>query len=196
MWMKNRILFRAALAFVFAAASCLGEGANGLKDAVVLVIRHAEKTANGRDLSPEGLRHAEAYIQYFAGFRVDSQPLKLESLFAAADGKNSQRCRQTLEPLSRALHLPIDAQFKDKALEELASELKSKPHGRAILICWHHGKIPDLIQALGADPAKLLPGGKWPSEEFSWVIELHYDHEGRLLPDQCRRVEQHLPANR
>jgi hypothetical protein len=181
---KNNIVIRAALLLFAAAISSLGQGSDGLKDAVVLIIRHAEKPENGRDLAPAGFQRAEAYVKYFSDLEVDGKPLKLDSLFAAADSKNSRRPRLTLEPLSRALHLSLDTSFKDKAPELLADELKSKPHGKEILVCWHHGKIPELIRALGADPGALLPNGKWPDAEFRWVIELRYDGEGKLRADQ------------
>jgi hypothetical protein len=180
------------MVLVAAAMSCLGQGASGLKDAVVLIIRHAEKLETGQDLSPAGYQRAEAYVKYFGEFEMDGKPLKLDSLFAAADSKNSHRPRLTLEPLSRGLHLPLDTQFKDKQPDLLADELKSKPHGKAILVCWHHGKIPELIRALGADPGVLLADGKWPDAEFGWVIELRYDGEGNLRPEQCKRIEEHL----
>jgi hypothetical protein len=190
--MKNNPILRlAAMVFVASAMSCLGQEA-GLKDAVVLVIRHAEKLESGQDLSPAGYQHAEAYVKYFGDFQVDGKPLKLDSLFASADSQNSHRPRLTLEPLSRALHLSLDTRFKDKRPELLADELKSKPHGKAILICWHHGKIPELLRALGADPGALLPGGRWPEAEFGWVIELRYDSEGKLRPEQCLRIDEHL----
>jgi len=190
--MKNNSIIRAALLLLAAAFSCLGQSTIGLKDAVVLIIRHAEKLESGQSLAPAGFERAEAYVKYFGEFQVDGQPLKLDSLFAAADSKNSHRPRLTLEPLSRALHLPIDTSFKDKMPELLADQLKSNPHGKAILVCWHHGKIPELLRALGADAGALLPNGKWPDAEFGWVIELRYDGEGKLLPEQCRRIEEHL----
>jgi hypothetical protein len=189
---KNPII-RAALLFLAAAVSCLGQGSSGLKNTVVLIIRHAEKPESGQDLSPAGFQRADAYVKYFGEFQMEGKPLKWDSLFAAADSKNSHRPRLTLEPLSRALHLSIDTTFKDKAPELLADELKSKPHGQGILICWHHGKIPELVRALGADPGALLPDGKWPDAEFGWVIELRYDGQGKLLADQCRRIEEHIP---
>jgi hypothetical protein len=178
--------------FVAATLSCLGQGSSGLKDAVVLIIRHAEKLETGQELAPAGFERAEAYVKYFGQFQVDGQPLKLDSLFATADSKNSHRPRLTLEPLSKALHIPIDTRFKNKSPELLADELKSKPHGREILVCWHHGQIPELLHDLGADPGALLPGGKWPEAEFAWVIELRYDGQGKLRPDQCRRIEENL----
>jgi hypothetical protein len=182
---------RAALLFL-AAVSCLGQGSSGLKDTVVLIIRHAEKLESGQDLSPAGFERAEAYVKYFGDFQVEGKALKPDGLFAAADSKNSHRPRLTLEPLSRALHLSLDTSFKDKAPALLADELKSKPHGKEILVCWHHGKIPELMRALGADPGALLPDGKWPDAEFAWVIELRYDGDGKLLADQCRRIDEHL----
>src|SRR5258708_2692823 len=49
-----------------------------LKNAVVLIIRHAEKPDGGYDLSPAGYKRADAYPGYFKGLMMDSQPLKLD----------------------------------------------------------------------------------------------------------------------
>jgi hypothetical protein len=164
----------------------------GLKDAVVLVIRHAEKPEDGKELSPQGMERAKAYVHYFQTFQVDGQPLKLDTLFAAHDSKNSERQRLTLEPLSHGLNLPLNCDFKDKAPETLARELEAKPLGTNILICWHHGKIPELLRGLGANPDALLPEGKWPEDVFDWVIELRYDHQGRLIPAESKKINEAL----
>jgi len=163
-----------------------------LKDAIILIIRHAEKPDSGQGLSPAGQQRAEACVHYFKNFQVDAKPLKLDCLFATADSKGSQRPRLTLEPLGNALGLKIDSRFKNKNFRELADEIQFKNHGKSILICWHHGEIPALLQALGADPAKLLPGAKWPDQEFGWVIQLRYDDEGRLIPGETRRLNENL----
>jgi hypothetical protein len=164
----------------------------GLKDAVVLVIRHAEKPESGSELSAEGVERAKAYVHYFETFQVDAKPVKLDSLFATRDSKNSNRPRLTLEPLSRALNLPLNCNFKNKEPETLAQELESTPHGTNILICWHHEKIPDLLRDLGSDPGALLPEGKWPASVYGWVIELRYDHQGRIEPAECKRINEAL----
>ena len=65
----------------------------------------------------------------------------------------------------------------------MARELQASPHGTNILICWHHEQIPDLLRALGADPAVLLPEGRWPGHVYGWVIELRYDGEGNADPE-------------
>jgi hypothetical protein len=163
-----------------------------LSDATILIVRHAEKPEDGKELSPAGEKRAAAYPHYFKDFTVDSRPLKLDYLVATADSKGSNRPRLTLEPLSAALGLKMDQRFKAKDYEALAADLQSVARGKHILIAWHHGEIPELIQALGASPAALLPKGKWPNETFDWVIELRYDHEGRLVPSECRRINEHL----
>jgi broad specificity phosphatase PhoE len=163
-----------------------------LRNVLILIVRHAEKPETGMELTPAGVQRAAAYTNYFRNFTVDSKPLRLDTLFAAADSNNSHRPRLTLEPLSQALGLPLDLRFKAAAPGELAAELRARSHGRQILICWHHGQIPALLQALGADPAKLLPGGKWPDDVFSWVIQLRYDQEGLLIPAETKRISQNL----
>jgi|SRR5579862_7878659 len=161
-------------------------------DAIILIIRHAEKPAQGSDLSAAGRQHALAYVSYFKNFTVDSRPFALDALYATADSKGSSRPRLTLEPLSRALHLKINNEFKNRDFAKLAAQISSQPHEKRILICWHHGEIPALLGALGADPARLLPGGAWPPDQFGWVLELRYDHDGRLIPGTARRIDENI----
>jgi hypothetical protein len=163
-----------------------------LRDTVILIIRHAEKPETGMELTAAGVARANAYTNYFKNFILDSKPLHLEHLFATADSKGSQRPRLTTEPLGKALGLALDTRFKDKQAQELADEIQSKPHGKQILICWHHGQIPTLLTALGADPAKLLPGGKWPDDVFSWVLQLRYDQDGHLIPAETKCINENL----
>ncbi len=165
---------------------------NALRNAVILIVRHAEKPESGMDLTPAGVQRAAAYTNYFRKFAIDSKPLHLDCLFAAADSKNSHRSRLTLEPLSQSLGLPLDLRYADKQAGELAGELQARPHGQGILIAWHHGQIPALIAGLGGDPAKLLPGGQWPDDVFSWVIQLRYDAEGRLIPGETKCIHENL----
>ncbi len=158
---------------------------NALKNTVILIIRHAEKPASGVELSPEGEKRAGAYVGYFQKFTIDGKPVKLDYLFATADSAKSHRPRLTITPLSKALGIKIDHRFKDDDFSELAREIQNHPHGRNILICWHHGKIPALLNALGADPKQLLPNGKWPEDVFGWLIQLRYDENGKLFQSRC-----------
>ncbi len=81
----------------------------------------------------------------------------------------------------------IVADYDQSQGKELVASLKSERHGSAILICWRHAEIPDLLKALGANPGKLLPGGKWPDEEYSWVLRLKFDGEGKLITKKSKR---------
>ena len=179
----------------FAQDDVKAPGTNGypaLKDAVILIIRHAEKTASGDELSPDGYKRADAYVNYFKNYQVDGKPLKLDYLYAAADSKNSKRVRLTVEPLSKATGLKLDNRIANKKFQDMVDELHATSHGHEILICWHHGQIANMLMALGADPKTLLPKGKWPDDVFNWVLELHYDGNGRLIPSQTKRINENL----
>jgi hypothetical protein len=165
-------------------------GDAGLKNAVILVIRHAEKPDKGDGLSKAGKQRAKAYVKYFKNFTVDSQPLKVDYLFATADSKASRRPRLTLEPFSKAVGLAINAQFQDTQVQQLVNAIQAKPPGKTTLICWHHEQIPQLATALGANSNDLFRNGKWPDNVFGWVIQLRYDSDGHLL--EAKRINENL----
>jgi broad specificity phosphatase PhoE len=183
-----------AALLVTSAAPRINAGETELKNAVILIIRHAEKQENGDGLTPAGEARARAYAAYFQNYKLHDAPLKIDAVFAAADSKSSHRPRLTAEPTAAALGLPLNSSFKNKDYQELVNELKAHHHDKHVLICWHHGEIPDLLRALGADPDTLLPGGHWPGEEYDWLIELRFDDEGKLK--DARRVEEGLTVSR
>ena len=164
-----------------------------LKDAVVLIIRHAEDAAHGDGISPAGQARAEAYVDYFKSFTADGKPTRLNFLFAAKDSVRSHRPRLTLEPTAKALGLKIDSEFKTREITELVREIESLPSGKNILICWRHSEIPRLLDALGAEPKNLLPRGKWPGAVFGWLILLRYDESGRLV--ESKLIKENLPRS-
>ena len=165
---------------------------DGPKDAVVLIIRHAEDGGTGHDLAPRGHERAEAYKNYFLNLTADSKRLEPNVVLAAKDSKQSHRPRLTVEPFAKAAKLPIDTRFGNNQSIELAADLRANHQGKVILICWRHGNIPALLRALGAKPEDLLPRGKWPNSVYDWVILLSYDQEGRLIPASTRRINEHL----
>jgi hypothetical protein len=180
-------------ALLFASALPLAADAQeGPKDAVVLIIRHAENPDTGRDLSPRGHQRAEAYKDYFKKFTVDSKHLEPQAIFAAKDSQQSHRPHLTVEPFAKAAKLRIDTRFGNNQSAELAADLRATQQGKVILVCWRHGNIPGLLQTLGANPDSLLPRGKWPDPVYDWVILLSYDQEGRLIPASTRRINEHL----
>jgi broad specificity phosphatase PhoE len=164
----------------------------GPKNAVVLIIRHAEDAGSGHGLSPRGEERAEAYKNYFLNFTIDSKRREPDVVLVAKDSKQSHRPRLTVEPFAKAAKLPIDSTIGNKQPADLAAELRANHQGKVVLICWHHGQIPALLRALGAEPETLLPNGKWPKTVYDWVIMVSFDENGRLIPESSRRISEHL----
>lgn len=164
--------------------------APGLANATLLIIRHAEDATNGRGLSPAGQARAAAYARYFRPFRLGQEQLRVDTLVAAADSRASDRSRLTLEPLSRALSLPVQQPVTTRHINALVRWLgQGAPH-RTILIAWHHGDLPDLLTGLGADPRALLGRRHWPSDVYDWVVVLRFDPNGALVPQASRIVRE------
>jgi hypothetical protein len=184
-WLITAVLF--AYTLILAA-----HAQEGPKDAVVLIIRHAEDGATGLGLTTRGQERAEAYKNYFLNFTVDSRRLKPEVVFAAKDSKKSHRPRLTVEPFAKAEKLRIDTRFGNNQSAELAADLRATEQKKVILICWRHPYVPDLLHALGAAPESLLPRGKWPGAVYDWVILLSYDQDGRLIAGSTKRINEHL----
>jgi len=188
-FMHSRLLISVIFASAFVVAATAQEGP---KDAVVLIIRHAEDADSGEGISPLGEKRAEAYKDYFLKFTVDSKRREPQVIFAAKDSKKSHRPRLTMEPFARAANLKIDTRFGNVQSADLAADLRANQQGKVILICWRHPYIPALLGALGATPKAFLPNGKWPGSVYDWVILLSYDQDGRLIPERSRRINEHL----
>src|SRR5262249_30047993 len=139
--MKLKLVFCALIALGIPAAifaeSAQSENSSGLRDAVILIIRHAEETDAGHGLSSLGVARAKEYASYFKNFTIDGRAVKLDDIFAAKDSRISHRPRLTIEPTAEELGIRIDDRFRYNQLMELVKEIKSKPHGANILIVWH-----------------------------------------------------------
>jgi hypothetical protein len=186
----HKRLFTALL--VASALTLTADAQDGPKDAVVLIIRHAEDGGIGRALAPRGEQRAEAYKDYFLKFTVDSKEREPQAIFAAKDSRQSHRPRLTVEPFAKAAELRIDTRFGNNQSADLAADLRANQQGKVILICWRHPYIPALLQALGASPETFLPNGKWPGAVFNWIILLSFDQNGHLIPSSSRRTNEHL----
>ena len=187
--MYRCLLIAVLFGFTFAVTAHAQEGP---KNAVVLIIRHAEDGATGIGLLPRGQERAEVYKNYFLNFTFDTRRLEPEVVFAAKDSKKSHRPRLTLEPFAHAAKLKIDTRFGNNDSSELAADLRATEQGKVILICWRHPYVPDLLRALGAQPEDLLLRGKWPGSVYDWVIVLSFDQNGHLIPPSSKRISEHL----
>ncbi|MCU1321394.1 MAG: hypothetical protein JWM43_1043 [Acidobacteriaceae bacterium] len=154
--------------------------AQGAPPATVYVIRHAEKLTDGRiDLSEKGFERARVLPLLFlpvagSGRVALARP---EVLIATHQSPKSNRPVQTIEPLAAALKLPIQHDVMNEDYALLAQDLLSgKYAGKVVLVSWHHGKIPALVEALGAK----APYTPWPDEQFDRIWRLDW-REGRVV---------------
>lgn len=152
----------------------------------IIVIRHAEKPAkkDDKNLSEEGKRRAEMLADYIPD--IFDIP---DFIFATAPSKESKRPIQTVQPLARRFGLKIKKKYADDEYNLLAEKIlgKRKYKGKDILICWHHGKIPGLIAALGAKlPKELDP---WPVGAFGHVLFITYEANKK-----CRLEIYEMPS--
>jgi streptogramin lyase len=159
----------------------------------VLIIRHAEKPDDPADihLTRRGEERAQALPQLFVASPERPDPFPTpDFLFATRPTDKSVRPIETLTPLSMKLKLPIDRGYRNflpadadvdkkvdrKGVVELADEIigNKKYAGKTVLICWHHGTIPDLAGRLRATGYPK----KWKDAVFDRVWQISYDERG------------------
>ena len=161
----------------------VGLGQTPQPPATILLIRHAEKLTDGRmDLSPVGFERAKVIPRLFggAGAAAPHNLPRPDFLFATHVSKKSNRPVETITPLAQALGLPISSEVADDDYAVLAKELLSgKYAGKVVLVAWHHGKLPEFAEALGAKP----PYKPWPDTQFDRVWRIDYRDGKATLSD-------------
>ncbi|WP_199098713.1 flagellar basal body-associated protein FliL [Dyella sp. ASV21] len=188
MFMRKFLLVLVCFLPALAVAHHEDKGGPGLRDATVLIVRHAEKASAGDGLSPQGEQRAIAYASYFDPWRDDRETLMPQRLIATRDSKESARPRLTLTPLSQRIDLPIEQPFADDQVDELAKSLRRDNRANVVLIAWHHGHIDKLIDALGGNAGHVIGRKSWPEDVYNWVVVLHFDHHGELDGNRSRVV--------
>lgn len=154
----------------------------------IMLIRHAEKPAiDGTDvgvdefgqphakaLSVRGWERAGALVRFFAPQRGQNHASNIatpHAIYAAAarNADDSDRPRQTVGPLARALDIEVRLAFHKSQADELVSELMSADFGIA-LVCWEHRVLPDIAARLC--PTKQVPN-QWPDDRFDmvWILD-------------------------
>lgn len=168
------------------------DGARGLRNVTILIVRHAEKPDQGSGLTPQGMQRAEAYAAYFDPLRLDGKTFQPQRLIATSDSKSSERPRLTLAPLAARLRLPLEQPYANKDVDQLVQSLRANNRAGVVLIAWHHGHINDLVNAFGANMTSITGSGAWPGDVYSWLIVLHFDEHGQLTTAGTQLVHEHL----
>ncbi len=153
----------------------------------IILIRHADKLdqANpGPFLSPAGLVRAQHFSTYYLGHFHEP-----DFIITTAHTHSSNRELQTVMPLVTQFALrhpnggqPIlmsdeykhDKDKKNKSkLQKLYTDLLNDPqfNDKIILICWHHGEIPALLDGLGVTPHQ----HKLADDNYDTVYDITFD---------------------
>jgi hypothetical protein len=106
-------------------------------------------------------------------------------IFATKASNSSNRPVETITPLSAALNLIYDDKHSDSDYAKVASDIltHSQYAGQVVLVCWHHGNIPALANALGvSDPPK------WPGSVFDRVWSITYSNGTASLADDAQML--------
>ncbi|WP_251065461.1 hypothetical protein [Streptomyces sp. ISL-44] len=170
----------------------------GAKDALVMVIRHAEKPyagdsgwdEEGEDdpgsLAGRGWRRAEELTRLFPPARGSSLPRPAAVFAAGGKAAAPARCKQTVAALATALRTPVRTEFAVGAEPALVRAVLLAP--MPVLVCWEHSGIPRLVRALGADRVLGVPA-TWPDRhDLVWMFTRRQGHWS------FRELPQHLLA--
>jgi hypothetical protein len=147
----------------------------------VLVMRHAEKPDDADDphLSPAGQRRAQRLATY-----IPETFGKPAVIFAAAVSADSSRPLETMQPLAAACGLKVHMPFADNQFAELANLLLTDAayRGQEIVVCWHHGKLPQLMQALGCKAGEYPD--PWDKNVFNLILKTSFADDGKAKVEQ------------
>jgi len=140
----------------------------------ILVMRHAEKSGDPRDpnLTEAGRARAKALATF-----IPKKFGRPDFIFATSRSEHSDRPRQTVTPLSEAISVEIDTTFSDQDYGALAATLlgERKFRSKLIVVCWHHGNIPNLLNALKAVDGQYPD--PWNRGVFNLIVELIFNSD-------------------
>jgi hypothetical protein len=137
------------------------------------------------------LRHkAKEFHGRYQGIPIKGKASRFSTpnfIFATARSKHSQRPIETVTPLATALNLPINDRFadKDSDIKKMVNAILSEFAfaGKIVLICWHHGKIPDVAKALGISKPP-----KWDGKVFDRVWQITFPKGKAALQDSPQQL--------
>jgi len=109
-------------------------------------------------------------------------------LYATKQSGSSNRPAETITPLAQAIEflngqaITINQDFKDKDTGPVASDVMQNCGGKVVLICWHHGQIPQLVSEFNVPASQFPPSswtnGKWPPNVFDLVLSITWTAAG------------------
>ena len=127
--------------------------------------------------------HAESFVGEYRQIPLKGTAPRFPTpnhIFATERSKHSNRPLETILPLATALNLPVYDSLKDDdaGIKKLVNAVLNEFPGQIVLICWHHGKIPEIAKALG-----IAKPPKWDGKLFDRVWEITFPKGKAALKD-------------
>jgi hypothetical protein len=127
--------------------------------------------------------HAEGFVGEYRQIPLKGTAPRFQSpnhIFATEPSKHSKRPLETVLPLATALNLPVYDNVKDDdpGITKMVSAILNEFPGQVVLICWHHGKIPEIAKALG-----IAKPPKWDGKVFDRVWQITFPKNAAALKD-------------
>jgi hypothetical protein len=85
-------------------------------------------------------------------------------------------CRCSTTSATREFEDLIDAIFSDESYR-----------GKTLVICWHHGTLPEMAALLGA-PVGSYPD-PWPDDTYNVILDFRYDPNSGAAPSVTQVTE-------
>lgn len=200
--MKVNPLFKkltACLILIFTVLSTSSSYAIPLE---IILIRHADKLDQyqpGPFLSAIGQARAEMFMRYYIN-KMEPTPTPAHPypeqtfpipnfIIATMASHASNREQLTIAPLASELisqgylnqyNLILNTfSHGDEGLKKLSKSLLTDAmyNNQFILICWHHGEIPKLLDLLGVKPHQ----DKLPDDEYDTVYDIKFMPNGSTM---------------
>jgi hypothetical protein len=140
------------------------------------------------------LRHQHAVEEEFIGV-YRQIPLKGTAprfttpnfIFATQMSKHSNRPIETVTPLATVLGIHIDDDYvdDDKDIKKMVGAILNELvfAGKVVLVCWHHGMIPDIAKGLG-----IAKPPKWDGKVFDRVWQITFPKGKATLTDSAQML--------
>jgi hypothetical protein len=145
--------------------------------AQIILIRHAEKPVDPEalHLSKEGQGRARALAPFLttnSALTNFGLPVALYASHVTKHG-HGLRTQETLAPLAKKLHLPVQAPYLSEDYAGLARSILNNPkyRGKTLVICWVHEYLPQLAAALGVRPEP----PRWKGDVYDRVYLISYE---------------------
>ncbi|RAQ65684.1 phosphoglycerate mutase family protein [Aspergillus flavus] len=171
----------------------------------VYLIRHGEKPGDPLDsgLNADGWKRAECVREVFG----EASPYDIGYIMAPHINKSKcslqlyklplsehytqhakktkgehRRSYETVHPLATDLGLTVDTSCKRNKVHCVAEAVNDYDGPGNILISWRHGKMRELVQALGYDDPPEYPEDRF---DLIWTIPFPYDNITDIRSEDC-----------